>query len=585
MLRHLALIAALTLSVSSQAAPRIGEHPDKYRLVFDLGTESTYQVNNARGSLTIEFQKAVLPIENRSLGLPFIQNYTSTATTLQLVFAPGYSQTPLVSYLPASGGMGARLIIDLPKQEAKEAVPSATNPPVNPQSSTPQSAPPSPTIQQTSSNPNPETLYPESLDPNIDVQNYTLDLQVNPEQNQLNATASIQLKTTQAVGSINLALYGLKVSSIKQGSTPLKFNQQTRKVTIQLGKAVPRNTSITLDIAYSGIPKPVLEPGETYEDGIGWKKHKNGIFVLNEPNAAMTWFPCNDHPSDKATFRVSITVPSKYMAVFNGTAQGSKNTGNQTTYTYQSFEPMATYLTTVHINQYNIERSTLNGGVQVRNYRPVGISKTFQAAELARLPEMMRFMEGWVGPYPFKEYGVIFTEFPTPYALETQTLSTFPNRTLKDWGFLHEFSHQWFGNSITPKTWSDLWLNEGFATFFQDLYQYPKEADLKAFLKTRHARNKTQQMKPPFIKERTELFSQRAYQRGALVLHALRYRLGDAEFRRMVKVYYNTHKFGNVSSDDFIQTVVKASGKPELKAFLEGWIYGRVVPDFPELDR
>ncbi|GEM47157.1 M1 family metallopeptidase [Deinococcus cellulosilyticus] len=583
MFKPFALIAALTLAVS-QAAPRIGEHPDKYRLVFDLGTDSTYQVKNAQGSLTIEFQKAVLPVENRSLGLPFIQNYSSTSTTLQLVFAPTYTQMPMVSYLPASGGMAARLIVDLPKEGSGSAVPS--NPTTEPRVESPQPSEPQSTApQQASGNPNPETLYPDSLDPNIDVQNYTLDLRVKPEQNQLDATASIQLKTTQTVSRIHLAFYGLKISSVKQGNTSLKFDQQSRKVTIQLGKTVPRNTSITLDIAYSGVPRPVLEPGETYEDGIGWKKHKNGIFVLNEPNGAMTWFPGNDHPSDKATFKVSITVPSKYLAVFNGTAQGSRNTGNQTTYTYQSIEPMATYLTTVHINQYNVERSTLNGGVQVRNYRPVGISKTFQAAELAKLPDMMRFMESWAGPYPFKEYGVIFTEHPTPYALETQTLSTFPNRPLKDWGFLHEFSHQWFGNSITPKTWSDLWLNEGFATFFQDLYQYPREADLKAFLKTRHTRNRTQQMKPPYIKEREELFSQRAYQRGALVLHALRYRLGDAEFRRILKVYYNTYKFSNASSEDFIQTVVKASGKTDLKAFLESWIYGRLVPDFPELYR
>lgn len=569
MIKPMIALAFTTLSVAF-ALPRVGEHDASYRVVFDLKTDGSQQVTQIPGGLQIKFAAPVFSVEQGVLAVPFVQGYQTTEDTLTLNFASDYQLTPQVTYLPATGNQGARLVVDLPKPAGADAGGAAV--------STTKA-----TVAGSFVNPNREKLYPQSLNPDIDVQNYQLDLKVNPEGNQLSGVATVTLKTTASTSFVSLSLSGLKVSGVSVGADSAPFQQTSQNLRVSLGKTVPKGSSLTLTIRYAGVPKPVLEPGESYLSGIGWKQYKKGIFVLNEPNAAMTWYPVNDHPSDKATYQVNLTVPAQYQGIFNGTLLSKQNQGGETTYRYSSKEPMASYLTTVHVNKYRLESYTLPNGVLIHNYVPSSMPADFQKKELAEIPKMMQFMEKYIGPYPFKEFGVIFTEYATPYALETQTLVTFPNEVRKNHLFFHEFSHQWFGNSVTPRTWSDIWLSEGLATYFEGLWQNPTEASLKAFVRQRYERAKSRKFTSPIVKSRSNLFALGMYQRGSLVFFALRYKLGDATLQKVLKQYYNTYKYGNVDTEEFIQSVVTTTGRSDLRAYLEKWIYQDAIPDFPEI--
>lgn len=565
---HKHLISTLLMSSLAFAAPRVGEHDNAYRLVFDLAGNTDFSVQALTSGIQIQLTQPVLTPESGTVNVPFVRSYATTANSITLKFDPAYLQEIKVSFLPASGEQKARLVLDLPKMVLASTPPS------------PSKDFPVPTPAK-----NPEVMYPESLDPNLDVLNYDLGLEVDVQKNFLKGTALIQLKTVASTPAIRLNLLGLTVSEVQVNGKTAAFQQQGQHLLIDLNETSSVGKTYRVQVIYSGVPKTVKDPGDTEEDSVGWKKFKDGIYVLNEPNGAMSWFPCNDHPSDKATFTFRITVPLPYMGVANGTSKTTSNLNDPKTYVYEMKEPMATYLATMHINRFGQEIRQLRPNLKIRNYFPASLPEDFQKKELGKLEAMLNFMEKQVGPYPFSEYGVIFTEYPTLYALETQTLSTFPSQKKADWAFVHELSHGWFGNSVTPKTWSDLWLNEGFATYFQDLWQYPKEKDLKAFLKTRYERNLKNKMKPPYITERKELFSQRAYQRGSLVLHALKFKIGEKAFGQVLQNYHKTYAFKNASTEDFVQSVVKTTGKPELKGFLEKWIYGAVVPEFPELGK
>ncbi|GGJ25680.1 M1 family metallopeptidase [Deinococcus roseus] len=431
---------------------------------------------------------------------------------------------------------------------------------------------------------NPELLYPESLDPNLDVLHYDLRLDIDPGKNVLQGNATLELKTVRNTPAIQLDLLGLQVSEVLVNGQQATFQHTGQHLHIDLGQSSSVGRIYEVQVAYSGTPQTIKEPGETEADSVGWKQHKTGIYVLNEPNGAMSWFPANDHPSDKATFTFHLTVPLPDLGVANGVLVSTAG-DRVKTYTYEMRQPMAPHLATVQVNRFRMEWQQFRENLVYQNYFPVSLPAKFQQKELGMFEPMLSFLEQQVAPYPFETYGVMFTEAPTPYALETQGLSTFPGKTREAALFFHELAHQWFGNSVTPSTWSDVWLSEGLATFFTNLWEHPEEKDLKVYLKSQYQRSKTQNIKAPYIRERKDLFSPRVYQRGALVFHALRYRVGNKLFQQVVQNYYRAHAFKNASTEDFIQSVLKTTGKPQLRGFLESWIYGDRLPDFPELSR
>jgi aminopeptidase N len=310
---------------------------------------------------------------------------------------------------------------------------------------------------------------------------------------------------------------------------------------------------------------------------------------MAEPNGAETWFPVNDHPRDKATYRFEITVPEPWVVTASGSLQKTEDLGDHTRFTWEMDNPMASYLASINIDRYTLEETDLPGGLILRNYFPASFRETDKKL-LNALPEMISYFSSLFGPYPFKEYGIVIAAKDiTPCtsniggALETQSLSVYcPKLGLLDESILaHELAHQWFGDSVSLKNWQDLWMKEGMATYAEWLWTTRNEGSshLDTMVKGEMQRFiiPSEIGSPPV----DDLYGYPAYKGGALVYHALRVQVGNDAFFKILKTYNERYRYGNASAADFIALSEEISGQ-DLSAFFDSWLNGKKMPEiFP----
>ncbi|MEL7234380.1 MAG: M1 family metallopeptidase, partial [Chloroflexota bacterium] len=310
-------------------------------------------------------------------------------------------------------------------------------------------------------------------------------------------------------------------------------------------------------------------------------------------SGSATWYPVNDHPTDKATYRLSITVEDPFVVAANGILTETIDAGSgSTTYVWEHSDPMASYLTTVQIGRFVRQEETLPNGLVIRNYFPERVA-TEARQSFSRQNEMMAYFETVFGPYPFEVYGSVVVDTLLPFALETQTLSMY-GITAANGGtgvesvIAHELAHQWFGNSLSPAQWQDIWLNEGFATYAQWLWAehaYGVDARDRAILLQYSSAGS------PFSLPgaatlgdpgNDDLFNLGVYARGGLTLHVLRVRVGDEAFFDILRTYTERFHDSVVTTDDFVAVAEEISGQ-ELDDLFNAWVYQDDLPSIAEL--
>jgi len=227
--------------------------------------------------------------------------------------------------------------------------------------------------------------------------------------------------------------------------------------------------------------------------------------VAGEPYSASSWYPVNEHPLDKATYTLRITVDAEFVVGANGVLQDElTNDDGTVTYIWESADPMASYLVTLAIGDFEIDRGESESGVPVRNYFAVGLPQdTIEPFELQ--PAMIDYFESVFGPYPFEVYGSVVHDFPIGFALETQTLSTFGRAFTGEGVVAHELAHQWFGNSVSLSQWQDIWLNEGFATYSEVLWIEHSQGTAAARARISALYGNMAQAAAPFDVEKSQL--------------------------------------------------------------------------------
>ena len=418
-----------------------------------------------------------------------------------------------------------------------------------------------------------------------DAQHYDATLKVG-EDGALDARSVMTAVATQPLDQLNLDFVGFDVAHVLVNGKKVPFTREKAELVVQTGGTVATGEKFSVEVKYDGQPKPFESVHAPVT--LGWNKFEGGSFVVSEPDGTRGWLPVNDHPTDKATYDFHITVPKGKVAAANGVLTSVEEGAESTTYNFAARDPMASYLSTVHVGDYVSEDLKSPSGVPIRNYFPADIVKE-ASHDFARVPEMMEFFSEKFGKYPFQSYGNIVVDASLGgAALETQTMPLYDRGVVRgDRGaetvLVHELAHQWFGDAVSPSDWKDIWLNEGLASYSEALWAEHKGGPkaLAKRLKSAEGQVRLYGAKEPIGEPRPDgLFDTKVYQGGMLAVHALRRELGDEMFFKTLQTYQERHKNGTASTQDLQAAAAEVSGK-DMKAFFDKWIYSEKLPAVP----
>ncbi|WP_330316588.1 M1 family metallopeptidase [Streptomyces platensis] len=437
-----------------------------------------------------------------------------------------------------------------------------------------------------------DRLFPTLGNTGYDVTSYDVSLDYSGHNDRpLNVTTQITARATSELDHLNLDFARGAVRSVKIGGLAARHEQHGEDLVLTPAFHISRGQDLKISIEHTS------DPGGK-SDG-GWIRTADGLAMANQADAAHRVFPCNDHPSDKALFTFHITAPQQLTAVANGLPLRPGARAGRRTWTYRTDHPMATELAQVSIGKSSVLLRHGPHGLPIRDVVPTA-DRAALAHWLAKTPGHVTWMERKVGPYPFEAYGVLIANARTGFELETQTLSLFEKALftagqLPDWYvesvMVHELAHQWFGNSVSPRRWSDVWLNEAHATWYEALFAQEK-GDHRASLEARmrHAYEQSDGWraeggppaapKAPSPGEKISIFRPVVYDGSALVLYALRQKIGPAAFDRIEREWVARHRDGVADTADFVQLASQVAGQ-DLTAFFQGWLYGERTPPMP----
>jgi aminopeptidase N len=417
-----------------------------------------------------------------------------------------------------------------------------------------------------------DPYFPGQGNGGYDAGHYDLSLDYDPSSARLIGVAGITARATQALSRFNLDLVStLAVRSVTVDGRPAAFTQSGSELVVTPARSLPSGRGFSVVVRYDGKATHVIDPDGSLD---GWIKTSDGVFNANEPQGAMTWYPGNHHMTDKATYRFTVTVPSTRVAVANGDLVAKWSKGERTTSVWDSREPMASYLATVSIGKFEFADARIGGYRVTTAVDPklAGDAKGFPE----RHPPVLDYFSSIFGPYPFSSTGGIVDHAPeVGYALETQTRPIYP-RVPSESLLAHELAHQWFGNSVTPTLWRDIWLNEGFATYAEWLWAdklgtRTVQASFDAAYATA-AEDEFWQSPPADPGGPENLFHDPVYDRGAMTLHVLRREVGDAAFFAILRAWASDYKYGNADTAAFIALSERVSGR-QLDTLFEAWLF------------
>ncbi|MEU8588491.1 M1 family metallopeptidase [Streptomyces sp. NPDC048664] len=437
-----------------------------------------------------------------------------------------------------------------------------------------------------------DRLFPTLGNPGYDVLAYDLSF-TYPGSNTkpLTAVTRIDARATATLRTLNLDFAHGTVRSVDVNGEPASFTGAGDDLVVTPDTPLAQGSALRITVRHTS--DPVAAKGS---DG-GWVQTGDGLAMANQADAAHLVFPCNDHPSDKAMFTFHVTVPDGYTAVANGLPVDLRHSAGTTTWSYRVRHPMATELAQVSIGRSAVPHRAGPHGLPLRDVVPAKDAKTLEPW-LAKTPEQIAWMERKVGAFPFETYGVLIAGAQTGFELETQTLSLFEKGVFTETAYpkwyvesimVHELSHQWFGDSVSPRTWSDLWLNEGHATWYEALYaqeiaKRPMETRMKAAYTLsdtwRASGGPPAAPRPATAGQKISIFRPNVYDGAALVLYALRQEIGTPAFERLERRWVAEHRDGTASTADFETLASRVAGR-DLSTFLQGWLYGAKTPPMP----
>jgi len=445
-----------------------------------------------------------------------------------------------------------------------------------------------------------DPIFPQIGNGGYDVAHYELDLDYDPAANRFRAgtRTTITARATQGLSRFSLdfqrdleidsvTVDGVPAARIARADARPRLSSdpavtQPAKLTVTPAAGIPRDATFTVTVAYHGAPQPIVDTDRSTE---GWLRacsapgDCDGSFTVNEPIGAQSWFPCNDHPSDKATFELHTTAPTAFTAIGAGHRASRVDNGDGTaTTTWIEDAPMAPYLATGTVGRFDVDAGTMTdrtGGATIGTFTAVdsggATDRKANAREAAmRIPAIVNFLSRRLGPYPFGTVGVVADWVPSVgYVLENQTKPHFPGT--RDGPYIgpstlaHELAHQWMGDSISPAKWNAIWFNEGWATLMEVTFdhaeggrQTPREYFRAVY---RSARQRWRIAPARLNGDPRQLFNSFVvYNRPGAMLQGLRMILGNGRFHDLTRDLGERFGSANIDRRGFVAAAERASG-------------------------
>ena len=444
-----------------------------------------------------------------------------------------------------------------------------------------------------------DKLYPTLGNGGYDALHYDLGLRYAtsaPSQG-IDGTVTMVARATQSLSRFNLDFSGPGLGSVVVNGHPAAFSRVGEDIVITPAHPIAKGTTFITQVRHFTANPSVADPSQLLSTAFFITP--DGSATAGQPNAMHSVYPSNDHPRDMASFTFRFDVPAGTTAVANGVLVDKRTRGGRSYWTYLQRQPMSTQLTQLAVGNYTVvQRGTANG-VPVRDVVPTRLVAEYDdklPVEKAQIP----WLEERVGRYPFDLYGSLVVDTRLGFALETQTLSLFDTPWFTDYPegvwkpvMLHELSHMWFGDSVSPYEWSDIWQNEGHATWYEFLYAEENgfladDVGFETFEGVMQRiyelgdifRDRYGPVGQPASGDVYDVFSAQSYYGGALVLYALRQEVGTATFERIERAWTQIYEGKVASTADFVALASRLAGR-DLSGFLNEWLYGTTTPAMP----
>lgn len=471
-----------------------------------------------------------------------------------------------------------------------------------------------------------DVLFPEIGNGGYDASGYAIDLEYDPATNAfaLGTSTTMTATATQDLSEFSMDFEGLTVDAVEIDGQPATFTRQepadcspegsdattceaTKLVITPAAPGIVDGTEFEVEVSYAGIPEEHTDADDSIEGWIractdaGDPGTCDGAFVVNQPIGAQTWFPSNNHPADKATFETAITVPGTHSAFGVGELESEvDNLDGTKTVTWLEDDPAPTYLTTATVGLFALTESTMTEDTTGQAL-PVTIAvdsscsapeQIAAQASLGETPQIINFFNDVYGTYPYDSTGAVVDRTDgVGYALEVLTKPHYASCTgAVRSTVVHELAHQWFGNTATLATWSDIWFNEGWAQWSDWYHTLPGTATpavAEANFQTEYNDGNDEKwaIAPAVLDgDPANLFAFfPTYTRGAMTLEGYRQIVGDTKYFEFARRLLTDYRYANIGTRQVIALALEVSAfRAEREALLteyfEQWLYGTERP-------
>jgi|GEM_PF-539919 len=466
-----------------------------------------------------------------------------------------------------------------------------------------------------------DPMFPNVGNGGYDALDYDIDLAWTPDATQsgsfiagtIVATSTMTARADAPLSSFSLDFEGLTVDSVTVNGAPAAFTREIDAAAIKykliVTPATPVSGTFTTTVSYHGAPSVHTDADGSSE---GWNRTSDGAIMLGQPIGSMAGFPHNNTPADKATYSVSLDIPTTLATVAGATAPGAaasvgqllskvpSGDGLRTTWNWQHTRPMASELLVIAIGRFDVIESsvTLTSGRVIPAWSFIDFAqsttnKTTFANRVAQLGAIIRNLETLYGAYPGDSTGMIMDAVPSGvnYALETQDRSFFPSvSTLNGSTLIHELIHQWYGNNVGPTTWADIWYSEGMATWGATYYSTtagfgtgatPSETTYYNSWNGSASTSANWTTPPGVQTNSANLYGYQTYTRSAQFWEALKVAIGNTAYFEVIKQWQTRYRQTAAKGADLRDLAEEISGR-DLDAFYSDWILEPGKPAWPD---